>query len=115
MVIPGPEMHELLLGKGASALGSMKTPSGHLALKVDECGAATEDKGSMSLIITTNPHCEDAPLVVEEAADAELVAGRPASSSAGAPAMSDSHACMMSQDTRGICFSINDETLAFTT
>eukprot|EP00959_Pyramimonas_sp_CCMP1952_P176761 3694624-Pyramimonas_sp.AAC.1 len=44
MVIPGSGMFELLLGKGARVLDLMKTPSGHLALKVDECGAATEDK-----------------------------------------------------------------------
>eukprot|EP00959_Pyramimonas_sp_CCMP1952_P146079 3058801-Pyramimonas_sp.AAC.1 len=43
-------MHELFLGKGARALGLMKTPPGHLALKVDECGSAAEDKRSMSLL-----------------------------------------------------------------
>eukprot|EP00959_Pyramimonas_sp_CCMP1952_P362460 7590771-Pyramimonas_sp.AAC.1 len=68
----------------------------------------------MSFTITANPHCEDAPLLVKAAADTESVAGQPASSSAGTPAMSGAHACMMSQDTRGICFSINEETLAFT-
>eukprot|EP00959_Pyramimonas_sp_CCMP1952_P152318 3186712-Pyramimonas_sp.AAC.1 len=75
MAIPGSDMHELLLGKGAGALDSMKTPSGHLALKVDEFGTATEDKRSMSVIIAADPRCEDAPLLVEEAADAEPVAG----------------------------------------
>eukprot|EP00959_Pyramimonas_sp_CCMP1952_P164008 3428881-Pyramimonas_sp.AAC.1 len=38
MVISGSEMYELLLGKGARAFGWIKTPSGHVALKVDECG-----------------------------------------------------------------------------
>eukprot|EP00959_Pyramimonas_sp_CCMP1952_P122611 2563315-Pyramimonas_sp.AAC.1 len=47
MIIPGSEMYKRLLGKEARVLDVMKTPSGHLALKVDECGAATEDKGSM--------------------------------------------------------------------
>eukprot|EP00959_Pyramimonas_sp_CCMP1952_P180565 3775432-Pyramimonas_sp.AAC.1 len=91
----------------------MKTPPGHLALKVDECGAATEDKRLMSFVIAANPHCEVAPLLVEEAVGAEPVPGQPASSSVGAPAMSDAHTCMMSQDTKGISFSIN-ETFAFT-
>eukprot|EP00959_Pyramimonas_sp_CCMP1952_P102828 2150514-Pyramimonas_sp.AAC.1 len=74
----------------------MKTPSGHLALKVDEYGSSSEDEGSMSFTITANPHSEDDPLLVMEAADTdtEPVAGQPASSSAGAPAMSDAHACM---------------------
>eukprot|EP00959_Pyramimonas_sp_CCMP1952_P298425 6242054-Pyramimonas_sp.AAC.1 len=44
MVIPGSEMHELLLGKGARVFDFLKTPSGHLAIEVDEYGAATEDK-----------------------------------------------------------------------
>eukprot|EP00959_Pyramimonas_sp_CCMP1952_P146651 3069578-Pyramimonas_sp.AAC.1 len=83
----------------------MKTPSGHLALIVDECGAAAEDKGSMLFTITANPHSENAPLLVKEAADTEPAAGQPASSSAGTPGMSDAHAYMMSQDTKGISFS----------
>eukprot|EP00959_Pyramimonas_sp_CCMP1952_P322102 6740154-Pyramimonas_sp.AAC.1 len=45
MIIPGSDMHKLLLGKGAGVFDLMKTPSGHLALKVDDCGASTEDKG----------------------------------------------------------------------
>eukprot|EP00959_Pyramimonas_sp_CCMP1952_P066384 1385996-Pyramimonas_sp.AAC.1 len=73
-------MHELLRGKGARAFDLMKAPSGHLAIKVDECRAATEDK--------------DAPLLVKEAADAEPTAGQCASSGAGAPATSDAHAYM---------------------
>eukprot|EP00959_Pyramimonas_sp_CCMP1952_P022549 474150-Pyramimonas_sp.AAC.1 len=84
----------------------MKTPSGHLALKVDEYGTATEGKGSVSFNITANPQCEDAPLLVKEAADTEP--------ETGAPAMSDAHAYMMPQDTTGISFSINEETFAFT-
>eukprot|EP00959_Pyramimonas_sp_CCMP1952_P418684 8770892-Pyramimonas_sp.AAC.1 len=44
MVIPGTDMYKLLLGKDARVSDSMKTPSGHLALKVEEDGAATEDK-----------------------------------------------------------------------
>eukprot|EP00959_Pyramimonas_sp_CCMP1952_P283996 5936424-Pyramimonas_sp.AAC.1 len=57
MATPGSEMHWLLLGEGARALDLMETPSGHLALKVDECGAATEDKGSRLFTIPANPHC----------------------------------------------------------
>eukprot|EP00959_Pyramimonas_sp_CCMP1952_P229408 4796708-Pyramimonas_sp.AAC.1 len=77
-------MLKLLLRRGARVFDLMKTPSGHLAIKVDEYGTATEDKGSMSCMITANPHCEDAPLLVNEAADAEPTAGQLASSSAGA-------------------------------
>eukprot|EP00959_Pyramimonas_sp_CCMP1952_P288958 6043357-Pyramimonas_sp.AAC.1 len=46
MVIPGVEMHKVLLGKGARVLDLMKTPSEHLALKADEYEKATEDQGS---------------------------------------------------------------------
>eukprot|EP00959_Pyramimonas_sp_CCMP1952_P347730 7283920-Pyramimonas_sp.AAC.1 len=60
----------------------------------------------MSFTIATNPQCEDDPLVVKEASDPEPAAG--------APAVSDAHAYMMSQDTKGISFSINEETFAFT-
>eukprot|EP00959_Pyramimonas_sp_CCMP1952_P054202 1133857-Pyramimonas_sp.AAC.1 len=84
----------------------MKTPSGHLVLKADECGAAAEDKGSMSFTSAANPQCEDDPLLAKEASDPEPTAGTPATS--------DAHACMMSQDTEGIRFSINEETFAFT-
>eukprot|EP00959_Pyramimonas_sp_CCMP1952_P461968 9482462-Pyramimonas_sp.AAC.2 len=84
----------------------MNTPSGHLALKVDECGAAAEDKRPMLFTSAAHPQCEDDPLLVKEAADAEPAAG--------APAMSDAHAYMMSQDTKGISLSISEETLAFT-
>eukprot|EP00959_Pyramimonas_sp_CCMP1952_P365712 7658927-Pyramimonas_sp.AAC.1 len=82
MIIPGSEMCKLLLGKGARVLALMKTPSGHLALKVDGCGAAAEDKGSMSFTITANPQCEDDPLLVKEASDPEPAAGTPAMSDA---------------------------------
>eukprot|EP00959_Pyramimonas_sp_CCMP1952_P370806 7765947-Pyramimonas_sp.AAC.1 len=61
MIIPGSEMYKLLLGKGVRVLDMMKTPSGHLAIKVDEYGAATEEKGSMAVALAANPHCEDAP------------------------------------------------------
>eukprot|EP00959_Pyramimonas_sp_CCMP1952_P153802 3217717-Pyramimonas_sp.AAC.1 len=84
----------------------MKAPSGHLALKVDEYGTATEDKGSMSATITANPQCEDDSLLVNGASDPEPTAG--------APAVSDAHADMMSQDAKGISVSINEETFAFT-
>eukprot|EP00959_Pyramimonas_sp_CCMP1952_P070129 1463993-Pyramimonas_sp.AAC.1 len=47
MIIPSAEMCKFPLGKGARVLDSMKTPSGHLALKADGYGAATEDEGSM--------------------------------------------------------------------
>eukprot|EP00959_Pyramimonas_sp_CCMP1952_P431909 9045409-Pyramimonas_sp.AAC.1 len=80
MIIPGSEMHELLLGKGARVLDLMKTPSGHLAIKVDEYGVAAEDNGSMAFTATANPHCEGAPLLVKEAAGAEPTAVQPASS-----------------------------------
>eukprot|EP00959_Pyramimonas_sp_CCMP1952_P395533 8287828-Pyramimonas_sp.AAC.2 len=42
MIIPGSEMYRLLLGKGARVLDLLKTPSGHLAIKVDEDRVATE-------------------------------------------------------------------------
>eukprot|EP00959_Pyramimonas_sp_CCMP1952_P198096 4143587-Pyramimonas_sp.AAC.1 len=61
MNIPGSDMCKLLLGQGARALDSMKTPFGHPALKVDECGAATEDNNSMSFTIAANPQREDDP------------------------------------------------------
>eukprot|EP00959_Pyramimonas_sp_CCMP1952_P240614 5028638-Pyramimonas_sp.AAC.1 len=95
-------MYNLLVGKGARVLDLMKTPSGHLALKVDDYGAATEDKGLMSFTITAKPQCEDDPLLVKEASDPEPAAG--------APAMSDAHTYMMSQDTKGTSPSINEET-----
>eukprot|EP00959_Pyramimonas_sp_CCMP1952_P383654 8040144-Pyramimonas_sp.AAC.2 len=63
MIIPGSDMYKLLLGKGARVLDLMKTPPGHLALKVDEYGAATEDKRSMPFTISANPQCEDDPLL----------------------------------------------------
>eukprot|EP00959_Pyramimonas_sp_CCMP1952_P214785 4494793-Pyramimonas_sp.AAC.1 len=94
MIIPGSQMHRLLLGKGARVLNMMKTPPGHLAIEVDGCGVATEDHGSMAFIVTANPNCEDTPLLGKEAADAEPTAGQPASSSAGTPATSDVHAHM---------------------
>eukprot|EP00959_Pyramimonas_sp_CCMP1952_P162602 3399598-Pyramimonas_sp.AAC.1 len=85
-----------------------------MAIKVDECGVAAEDAGSTAFTVTANPHCEDMPLLVKGAADAEPTAGHPASSSAGAPATGDdAGAHMMSQDTKGIRFSINKETLAY--
>eukprot|EP00959_Pyramimonas_sp_CCMP1952_P056435 1178419-Pyramimonas_sp.AAC.1 len=99
-------MYELLLGKGAGVFDLMKTPSGHLALKVDEYGAASEDEGSMSFTITANSQYEDDPLLVIEASDPEPVAG--------IFAESDAHASMMSQDAKGIGSSIHEETFAFT-
>eukprot|EP00959_Pyramimonas_sp_CCMP1952_P348820 7308219-Pyramimonas_sp.AAC.1 len=63
-------MYELFLGKDARVLDLMKTPSGHLAIKVDECGVATEDNGSTPFTIIANLRCEDTPLLVKEAADA---------------------------------------------
>eukprot|EP00959_Pyramimonas_sp_CCMP1952_P304135 6365417-Pyramimonas_sp.AAC.1 len=86
MITPGSEMYKRLSGKGARVLDLMKTPSGHLALKVDEYGAATEDKGSMPFTITADPQCEDDPLLVKEASDPEPAAG--------IPAMSDAHTYM---------------------
>eukprot|EP00959_Pyramimonas_sp_CCMP1952_P423490 8870845-Pyramimonas_sp.AAC.1 len=82
----------------------MKTPSGHLALKVDECGTLTKDKGPMSFTIAAKR--QDDPLLVKEASDPEP--------SARTPAVSDAHTYTMSQDTKGISISINEETFAFT-
>eukprot|EP00959_Pyramimonas_sp_CCMP1952_P441834 9249587-Pyramimonas_sp.AAC.1 len=62
-------MYKIIHGKGARVLDLMKTPSGHLALKVDEYGTATEDEWSVSFTITANPPCEDDPLLVKEAPD----------------------------------------------
>eukprot|EP00959_Pyramimonas_sp_CCMP1952_P109346 2287229-Pyramimonas_sp.AAC.1 len=84
MIIPGSEMYKLLLGKGARVLDLMKTPPGHLALKVDEYGAAAEDKEAVSFTITANPQREDDPLLVKEASDPDPVAGTPAASDAHA-------------------------------
>eukprot|EP00959_Pyramimonas_sp_CCMP1952_P004343 91305-Pyramimonas_sp.AAC.1 len=106
VIIPGSEMYKILFGKGARALDLTKTPAGHLALKVGECGAAAEDKGSMSFTSAANPQCEDDPLLVRGVSDPEPAAG--------APAVGDAHAYTMSQDTKGISFSINEETFAFT-
>eukprot|EP00959_Pyramimonas_sp_CCMP1952_P461050 9480943-Pyramimonas_sp.AAC.1 len=102
MIIPGAEMYNILLGRGAGVFDLMKTPSGHLALKADENGAATEDQGSMSFIIAANPQRE----VFKETSDPEPIART--------PAVNDAHACMMSQDSKGISSSINEETLTFT-
>eukprot|EP00959_Pyramimonas_sp_CCMP1952_P227029 4746737-Pyramimonas_sp.AAC.1 len=104
MITPSSEIYKTLPGKGARVHDMMRTPSGHLALKVDEYGTATEDKGSMSFTIAANPQCEDDPL--QEASDLEPAAGT--------PAMSDACTYMMSQDTKGISSSINEETFMFT-
>eukprot|EP00959_Pyramimonas_sp_CCMP1952_P235890 4929813-Pyramimonas_sp.AAC.1 len=71
-------MYKVLRGRVSRALKLMKTPSGHLALKADECEMATEDQGSMSFTITANPQCEEAPLLVKEASDPEPIARAPA-------------------------------------
>eukprot|EP00959_Pyramimonas_sp_CCMP1952_P282865 5912920-Pyramimonas_sp.AAC.1 len=60
----------------------------------------------MSFTITANPQCEGDPLLVKEASGPEPIAGT--------PVVNDAHAHMMSQDTKGISFSLNEETLAFT-
>eukprot|EP00959_Pyramimonas_sp_CCMP1952_P166910 3488317-Pyramimonas_sp.AAC.1 len=88
----------------------MKTPSGHLAIKVDEYGVATEASGSTAFTVTSNPQCEGMPMLVKEVSDEETIAGQPASSCAGALATNDARAYTMSQDTGGIRFSINEET-----
>eukprot|EP00959_Pyramimonas_sp_CCMP1952_P335252 7019844-Pyramimonas_sp.AAC.2 len=106
MTFPGVEMYRVLFGKGARALDLMKTPSGHLALKADECETATENQGSMSFTITANNQCEEAPLLVKEAPDPEPIARTSVAR--------DARAYMMSQDTKDISFSINEETFAFT-
>eukprot|EP00959_Pyramimonas_sp_CCMP1952_P002752 56885-Pyramimonas_sp.AAC.1 len=113
MIIPGTDMHGLFFGRGATVLHLMKTPSLHLAIKVDEYGDATEANGSTASTVTANPQCEEMPMLVKEVADAEPNAGQPASSNAGAPAASDARAFMMSQDSRGIRFSTNEESLSY--
>eukprot|EP00959_Pyramimonas_sp_CCMP1952_P087268 1825766-Pyramimonas_sp.AAC.1 len=105
VINPGVEMHKVLVGEGARILNRRKTPSGHLAFEAGEYEMATEDQGSMSFIITASPQCEEAPLFVKEVSDPEPISG--------APAVNDAHAYMMSQDTKSISFSINDETLTF--
>eukprot|EP00959_Pyramimonas_sp_CCMP1952_P387737 8126103-Pyramimonas_sp.AAC.1 len=50
MATTGSDACKLPRGKGARVLVLMKTPSGHLALKVDECGAAAEDERSMPFL-----------------------------------------------------------------
>eukprot|EP00959_Pyramimonas_sp_CCMP1952_P312332 6537377-Pyramimonas_sp.AAC.1 len=91
-------MRRALLGKGAGAFDLMRTPPGHLTLKADEYETVTEDQGSMFFTITANPPRGEAPFLVKEASDAEPTAG--------APSVRDAQAYMMSQDTRGISFSI---------
>eukprot|EP00959_Pyramimonas_sp_CCMP1952_P152978 3200214-Pyramimonas_sp.AAC.1 len=83
-------MHKVLPGKGAGALDLMKTPPGHLALEADEYEMATEDQGSMSFTITANPPREEAPLLFKDVSDPEPIAG--------ALAVNDPHAYMMSQE-----------------
>eukprot|EP00959_Pyramimonas_sp_CCMP1952_P047720 996183-Pyramimonas_sp.AAC.1 len=75
MITPGVETRKALLGKGARALDLMTTPSGHLALKANECETAAGDQGPMSLTITAIPQCEEAPLLVKEASDPEPMQG----------------------------------------
>eukprot|EP00959_Pyramimonas_sp_CCMP1952_P103226 2159013-Pyramimonas_sp.AAC.1 len=60
----------------------------------------------MSFTSTANLQCENDPLRVKEAFDPEPIAE--------APAVHDAHAYMMSQDTKGISFSINEETFTYT-
>eukprot|EP00959_Pyramimonas_sp_CCMP1952_P439537 9201785-Pyramimonas_sp.AAC.1 len=48
----------------------MKTPSEHLAMKVDECGVATEADGSTAVTITTNLLCQEMPVPIKETTDA---------------------------------------------
>eukprot|EP00959_Pyramimonas_sp_CCMP1952_P107612 2249827-Pyramimonas_sp.AAC.1 len=72
----------------------MKTPSGHLAMQVDEYGAATEVNGLTALTVTANPRCEETPALIEEVADAEPMAWQPACRNEGAPATDDAHANM---------------------
>eukprot|EP00959_Pyramimonas_sp_CCMP1952_P412232 8638230-Pyramimonas_sp.AAC.1 len=77
MTIPGMDMYRLLLGTGARVVDPVKTPSGHLAIKVDEHDVATEVDGATAFTIPS-------PLrhVIEDTVDAEPTAGQPASSSA---------------------------------
>eukprot|EP00959_Pyramimonas_sp_CCMP1952_P192362 4022293-Pyramimonas_sp.AAC.1 len=87
----------------------MQTPSGHLAIKVDEHGVATEANCSTAFTAAAHPQCEEIPMLIKEVADVEPTAGHPASSNAGAPATSDARKYMMSQDARGISFPINED------
>eukprot|EP00959_Pyramimonas_sp_CCMP1952_P118562 2478892-Pyramimonas_sp.AAC.1 len=74
----------------------VRTPSGHLAIKVDECDVATEADGARAFTIAANPRCERTPLrhVIKDIVDTEPIAGQPASSSAGLVAPVDAHALM---------------------
>eukprot|EP00959_Pyramimonas_sp_CCMP1952_P274099 5729584-Pyramimonas_sp.AAC.1 len=65
MTIPGSETYGLL-GKGARVLDLLKTPSGHLAIKVDDYGVAIGDHGSTAFTVTANLQCEYMPLLVME-------------------------------------------------
>eukprot|EP00959_Pyramimonas_sp_CCMP1952_P247390 5171341-Pyramimonas_sp.AAC.1 len=91
MIIPGTDMCRLLLGKGARVLDLAKTPPGHLAVKVDEYGVATEANGSTAFTVTVNLQCEETPVLIKEAPDVEPTVGQPAPSDAGAPAPNDAH------------------------
>eukprot|EP00959_Pyramimonas_sp_CCMP1952_P096339 2014049-Pyramimonas_sp.AAC.1 len=62
MVIPGTGMSRLLLGKGARVIDLVVTPSGHLAIKVDEYDVATEADGATAFTIAAKPKFDgDAP------------------------------------------------------
>eukprot|EP00959_Pyramimonas_sp_CCMP1952_P440144 9214792-Pyramimonas_sp.AAC.1 len=100
MIIPGSEMYALFLG----------APSGHLAIKVDECGVATEDNGPVAFIITANPRCEETVLLAKR----QLMQSQQQGSLHRASATSGAHTYMMSQDTKGIRPSINEELCAYT-
>eukprot|EP00959_Pyramimonas_sp_CCMP1952_P299514 6264623-Pyramimonas_sp.AAC.1 len=76
MFIPGTGVHRLLLGKGARVIDLVKTPSGHLAIKVGEYGVAAEADGATAFTVAANPQSEGGPVLIEEAADMEPIAGQ---------------------------------------
>eukprot|EP00959_Pyramimonas_sp_CCMP1952_P273173 5710110-Pyramimonas_sp.AAC.1 len=87
-------MHRLLHGKGAGVMDLIKTPSGHLAMTVDEYGFATEAHGSTASTATANPRREETPAHIKEVADVEPMARQAAFSNAGAPATNDANTYM---------------------
>eukprot|EP00959_Pyramimonas_sp_CCMP1952_P113584 2374272-Pyramimonas_sp.AAC.1 len=104
-------MHGLLLGKCVRVLGLIKAPSGHLAIKVNEYGVATEADVSTAFTIAKNPQCEETRMLIKETADVGPMVVQPAPSSAEAPAPNDARIYAMSQGAKGIGHSIKQETL----
>jgi len=114
-ILPGNATYKILLGKGARVVDLIKTPSGHLAMKVDAYAGASDQQSEKTFALNAT---EGQPHTLEEANAGQPAssAGQPASSSAeptiiGPGNAVGAHAFMMMQSSR----TINDctETEAF--